>query len=326
VNPLAIQVEAADADWFPALVEHSASLVVVVDAVGTVTFANPAALAMFGVRHEEVIGANAFRFICPDDLERVTAHLAQLLRRPGTSNTDTVRFVSATGDLRVLETVATNLLDDEIVSGIVINGHDVTERDQYLTRLETTLDTVTVAVSNMVELRDPYTAGHQRQVAQIAVAIARHLVLPEEDIKGIEVAATIHDIGKIALPAEILTRPGRLSPAELEIVKTHAQAGHDVVAEILFPWPVAEMVLQHHERLDGSGYPNGLKARDILMGSRIVAVADVVSAMSSHRPYRPALGLAVALDELQANSGRLYDSDAVDACGRLYSLNALPVG
>jgi putative nucleotidyltransferase with HDIG domain len=191
--------------------------------------------------------------------------------------------------------------------------------------LETTLDTVTVAVSNMVELRDPYTAGHQRQVAQIAVAIARDLVLPEEDVKGIEVAATIHDIGKIAVPTEILTRPGRLSPAEWEIMKTHPQAGHDVVAEILFPWPVAEMVRQHHERLDGSGYPRGLKAGDILMGSRIVAVADVVSAMSSHRPYRPALGLAVALDELQANSGRLYDSDAVDACVRLYSLNALPL-
>jgi len=322
---LAEQVEAAHADWFPALVEHSTSLVVVVDGVGTVTFANPAGLAIFGARHEEVIGASALRFICPDDVERLTARLAQLLSRPGTSNTDMVRFVSATGDLRVLETVATNLLDDEIVSGIVINGHDVTERDQYLTRLETTLDTVTVAVSNMVELRDPYTAGHQRQVAQIAVAIARHLVLLEEDIKGIEVAATIHDIGKIAVPAEILTRPGRLNPAELEIVKTHAQAGHDVVADVPFPWPVAEMVLQHHERLDGSGYPNGVKAGDILMGSRIVAVADVVSAMSSHRPYRPALGLAVALDELQANSGRLYDSDVVDACVRLYSLNALPV-
>ena len=219
--------------------------------------------------------------------------------------------MSSTGEVRVLETVAANFLDDEVISGVVINGHDVTERNQYLTRLETTLDTVTVAVSNMVELRDPYTAGHQRQVAQIAVAIARHLVLPEEDVKGIEVAATIHDIGKIAVPAEILTRPGRLSPAELEIVKTHSQAGHDVVAEVPFPWPVAEMVLQHHERLDGSGYPNGVKAGDILLGSRIVAVADVVSAMSSHRPYRPALGLAVALDELQVNSGRLYDSDAL---------------
>jgi PAS domain S-box-containing protein len=319
------QVRTAHPGWFPALVEHSPNLVVVVDVDGVVMFANPAALAIFGVSHEEVIGASGFRFIYPNDLERLAARFAELRRCPGTSNAATLRFVSATGEVRVLETIAANFLDDEVISGFVINGHDVTERDQYLTRLETTLDTVTVAVSNMVELRDPYTAGHQRQVAQIAVAIARDLVLPEEDVKGIEVAATIHDIGKIAVPTEILTRPGRLSPAELEIMKTHPQAGHDVVAEILFPWPVAEMVLQHHERLDGSGYPRGLKAGDILMGSRIVAVADVVSAMSSHRPYRPALGLAVALDELQANSGRLYDSDAVDACVRLYSLNALPL-
>ena len=314
---LADQLSAADADWFPALVEHSPNLVVVIDGVGAVTYANPTASAMFGVAREDAIGTNAFRFVHPEDLDQLMGRFADLLRGPGTSNSDKVRFVSPTGEIRVLEIVATNLLDDGAISGIVINGHDVTERDQYLANLEASLHAVTVSAANMVELRDPYTAGHQRQVGRIAGAIARELGLSGEEVKGIEVAATIHDIGKIAIPAEILTRPGRLSPAEFEIIKTHCQAGHDIVAEVPFPWPVAEMILQHHERLDGSGYPNGLEGPDILLGSRIVAVADVLSAMASHRPYRPALGVDAALEELRENSGRLYDGDAVDAVVRV---------
>lgn len=166
----------------------------------------------------------------------------------------------------------------------------------------------------MVELRDPYTAGHQREVAQLAGAIAREMALDEEDVKGIEVAATLHDIGKIAVPTAILNRPGRLSPPEFELIKAHSQTGSDIVADVPFPWPVAEMILQHHERLDGSGYPSGLSDGDILMGSRILAIADVVSAISSHRPYRPAMGLDQAIAEIETHSGQLYDRDAVDAC------------
>jgi len=311
------QLEAARSDWFPALVEHSPNLVVVVDAVGAIMFANPAALAMFGVSSREAMGRSAFRFIHPDDLEQLTTRFVELLHRPGESKTDKVRFMSPAGDTRVLEIVATNLLEDAVISGIVVNGHDVTERDHYLASLEATLDAVTVSASNMVELRDPYTAGHQRQVAWIAGAIARELALSGEEVEGIEVAAAIHDIGKIAIPAEILVRPGRLSPAEFEIVKTHCQAGHDIVAEIPFPQPVAEMILQHHERLDGSGYPRGLQGDEILLGSRIVAVADVFSAMASYRPYRPALGVEAALDELRTDNGRLYDLDAVDSVVRV---------
>lgn len=314
-----------DRQWVSALVEHSPNLSVVVDAEGTLTYANPAALAMFGVCEAEAIGTNGFQFVSTEDLDRLSNQFTELLGRPGTSNTDTMRFRSAaTGEIRVLEIVATNLLEDPLIAGIVINGHDVTERDQSIARLEATLDAVTVAMADMVDLRDPYTAGHQRQVAAIAVAIARELGLPDEEIKGIEVAATIHDIGKIAIPAEILTRPGRLSAVEFEMVKTHSQAGHDIVAGIPFPWPVAEMILQHHERLDGSGYPRGLTRTDILRGSCIVAVADVFSAMSSHRPYRPALGADAALDELRSNSGRLYDEDSVAACIGLYSGGPLP--
>lgn len=310
-------MQIAHADWIPALVEHSPNLVVVVDGVGAVIYANPTALAMFGVSTAGAMRRSAFGFVHPEDLDRLTARFSELLRQPGTSTTDKIRFVSPAGDTRVLEIVATNLLEDEVVSGIVINGHDVTERDHYMTSLEATLDAVTVSAANMVELRDPYTAGHQRQVAHIAVAIARDLVLPDEEVQGIEVAATLHDIGKIAIPAEILGRPGRLTPAEFEIVKTHCQAGHDIMADVPYPQPVAEMILQHHERLDGSGYPRGLKAGDILMGSRIVSVADVFSAMASHRPYRPALGKSAALDELRAYSERLYDKDVVDSVVRV---------
>lgn len=182
---------------------------------------------------------------------------------------------------------------------------------------QTITDAITIAVANIVELRDPYTAGHQREVAQIAGAIARELELSDDEVKGIEVASTLHDIGKHAIPTEILTRPGLLTLAEFEIVKTHAQAGHDIVVEVPFPWPVAEMILQHHERLDGSGYPRGLEDNDILTGSRVLAVADVISAMAGPRPYRPALGLDAAMAEIEANRGRLYDPIVVDTCVHL---------
>ena len=325
VVPLQQSLAMEHAAWFPALVEHSPNLTVVVDRDGTVIFANPTALKMFGVSLEEAIGASGFAYIHPDDIERLANRFAKLVELPDISHFDTLRFVDPKGEVRVLETVATNLLEDEAVAGIVINGHDVTERDRYLTQLESTLEAVTVAVSTMVELRDPYTAGHQRQVARLAVAIAIELGLQADEVHGIEVAATIHDIGKISLPVEILTRPGRITPLEFEIVKTHAQAGHDIVANVPFPWPVADMILQHHERLDGSGYPNGLRGGAILPGSRIVTVADVVSAMSEHRPYRVSLGIDRALDELQSNSGRLYDEAVVAACLRLHDRHALPV-
>ncbi len=305
-------------EWFLALVQHSSDLIVVVDEAGAVAYANPAALVMFGVSAEEAIGTTTFQYVHPDDLERLIARHAELLQTPGASVAETLRFVSATGEVRVLEVVGTNCLQVGGVGGIVINGRDVTERNEYILKLETSFDAITMAMANVVELRDPYTAGHQRQVADIATAIARELALADDAVKGTEVAATLHDIGKIAIPAEILTRPGRLSPAEFEMIKTHPEAGYHIVAQVPFPWPVAEMILQHHERLDGSGYPKALRASAISIGSRILAVADAVSAMSAHRPYRLARGLDAALAELEANRGTLYDPVVVDACIGLF--------
>ncbi len=312
-------------EWYLALVQHSSDLIVVLDEQAVVIYVNPAGSALFGVRAEEAVGRSAFQYIHPEDRARVIARQAELLGSPGASMTDTLRSLSAMEEVRVLEIVATNCLQTASVAGIVINGRDVTERNEYVTKLKASFDAVTVAIANTVELRDPYTAGHLRQVAYIATEIARELGLADEDVKGIEVASTLHDIGKIAIPSEILSRPGRLSTAELEIVKTHPDAGYHIVVDISFPWPVAQMILQHHERLDGSGYPNGLVGDAILVGSRILAVADVISAMTEHRPYRPALGFDAAVAELEANSGRLYDPAIVNCCLRLFRDQRMPL-
>ena len=143
--------------------------------------------------------------------------------------------------------------------------------------------------------------------------------LPQDQIKGIRVAGLVHDIGKMSIPAEILAKPSKLSETEFDLIKAHPQAAYDILKSIDFPWPVADIILQHHERLDGSGYPKGIKDGDILLEARIIAVADVVEAMSSHRPYRPALGTDKALEEIEKNKGTLYDPEAVDACLRLFS-------
>jgi len=181
--------------------------------------------------------------------------------------------------------------------------------------LEGTVHTLVAAI----EMRDPYTAGHQRRVAQLACAIANEMGLSEEQIEGIRMAALIHDMGKITVPAEILSKPIPLSDHERGLIKNHAQVGHDVLKEMDFPWPLAQIVLQHHERLDGSGYPQGLSDEEIMLEARILAVADVVEAMASYRPYRPARGLDKALEEISQNRGVLYDTEVVDVCLKLFT-------
>jgi len=189
---------------------------------------------------------------------------------------------------------------------------------QQLVRLQTNLEDTVRAIATIAEMRDPYTSGHQTRVADLAAAIARQMGLPEEQVHGIHLAGVVHDLGKIRIPAEILSKLGKISDIERSLIKVHPQAGYDVLQGIDFPWPIAQMVLQHHERLDGSGYPQGLKGDQIIIGARILAVADVVEAMSSHRPYRPGLGIEAALDEITKQRGAYYDSRAVDACLALF--------
>jgi putative nucleotidyltransferase with HDIG domain len=185
-------------------------------------------------------------------------------------------------------------------------------------RLQRTIEVTIQALSTTIEMRDPYTAGHQRRVAVLASAIAEEMGLAKERIENVNIAGVIHDIGKIYIPVEILTRPGKLSEYEVNIIKAHPQYGRDIMTETEVPEPVAEIVHQHHERVNGSGYPDGKKADEILLESKILSVADVVEAMSSHRPYRPALGIDVALDEIRNHRGFYYDPDATDACLRLF--------
>ena len=193
------------------------------------------------------------------------------------------------------------------------------EQQRSLERLRENLEDTVAAIAATLEMRDPYTAGHERRVAELATAIAQEMGLPAEQVRGLHFGALIHDLGKIRVPAEILSKPGRLTPVEFELIKGHAQSGHDILKSIKFPWPVAQMVLQHHERLDGSGYPNGLKGEAILLEARILAVADTVEAMSSHRPYRPALGIEAALEHVREVRGRHFDAAVVDACLRLFA-------
>jgi putative nucleotidyltransferase with HDIG domain len=190
-------------------------------------------------------------------------------------------------------------------------------KDSYEKLRRIQLETVE-ALSSAGEKRDPYTAGHQHRVAILSCAIAQELNFTDHRIEGIRVAGLLHDIGKIYVPDKILTKPDRLDAIEFRIVKDHPQFGFDILKPIEFPWPVAQIVLQHHERLDGSGYPNNLKESDILMESKIVAVADVVEAMSCDRPYRAALGMDVVLQEITQKKGTLYDHAVVDACERLF--------
>lgn len=187
-----------------------------------------------------------------------------------------------------------------------------------LKKFERLLNETSSALAQAVEKRDPYTAGHQERVAQLALAIALEMELPEEKVRGVHMAAIVHDIGKIYVPAELLSKPGKLSDIEFALIKTHAQVGYDILKSIEFQWPIAQAVYQHHERANGSGYPRGLHDKDMLLEAKIIAVADVVEAMASHRPYRPALGIEMALDEISKNNGVLYDPNIVSACLGLF--------
>lgn len=209
-------------------------------------------------------------------------------------------------------------LADDLSRGVeVVRTRE--QRTAYRDRIETSLEAAVRAIAAAAALRDPYTAGHQRRVADLAVAIAEEMGIEPDFVSGIRVAALIHDIGKLAVPTEILSRPGKLSSAEFELIKGHAQAGYDIIADIDFPWDIAEMILQHHERLDGSGYPSGLEGDEICIGARILAVADTVEAMQAHRPYRAALGIEAALRVISSDRGILFDPAVTDACIRLFN-------
>lgn len=228
--------------------------------------------------------------------------------------------------IRALQTGAQDYLVKERIDGrlLVRSMRYAVERKRAQERLEEsyermhkTLHQTVEAIAFLCETRDRYTAGHQRRVTRLACDIGQLLGLSADQIEGLKVAGLVHDIGKISVPAEILNKPGKLTDHEYSIIKTHPRVGYDMLRKIDFPWPVADTVLEHHERLNGSGYPSGLSGESIVPHARILAVADVVEAMASHRPYRPAHPLEAALDEIKRNRASLYDPHAVDACSDL---------
>lgn len=196
---------------------------------------------------------------------------------------------------------------------------------RYSQQIEDAMLGTVTAMATMVEQRDPYTAGHQRRVGELSAAIAREMGLDVSRQKGLTIAGVLHDVGKIRVPSELLTKPTRLTAAEYALIQEHAQAGYEILKNIDFPWPIAEIARQHHERIDGSGYPRGLVGDQILLEARILAVADVIESMGSPRPYRSSLGLPAALDEIERNAGRLYDADVAAASLRLMRDKAYPL-
>lgn len=256
------------------------------------------------------------RFCHPEDLERMKKYHIARRKAGGKAPTEyEFRFIDKKGNTRNI------FLKVGIIPGTkksVASLIDITESKQAKERLEKTLDATIEAMSKIIEAKDPYTSGHQHRVCQLAVPLAQELGLPEDKIEGIRIASLIHDIGKIGLSTEILSKPTKLADIEFSLIKEHSQIGYDILKAIDFFYPVDKIVLQHHERINGSGYPNNLKGDEILLEAKIIGVTDVVEAMSSFRPYRPALGIDKALQEIIQNKGTLYDLEVVDACIKLF--------
>ncbi len=281
------------------------------DVDGHFTYVNEAAYKSRGYEKEELLGMDIFVLPTPEYVAHREKILGELLEK-GEVIFESAHFRKDGSILPVEIQARVFDLDDHPL--ILSAARDITERKQAVDKLRQALHGTVMALANTVEIKDPYTAGHQRRVAQLACDMARELGWLPDRVEGMQVLCFLHDMGKIAVPAEILNKAGKISITEFRLIKTHPQVGYDILKNIAFPWPVAQGVLQHHERLDGSGYPSGLTAGEISPEAKILAVADVVEAMASHRPYRPALGVDQALEEITRNKGKLYDSEAVDIC------------
>jgi PAS domain S-box-containing protein/putative nucleotidyltransferase with HDIG domain len=307
---------------FRDLVETTSDLVWEMDDRLVYTYISPHVYETLGYTPEEVLGKTPFDFVPLHEARQLTRLLNAALASHEPFRVIQVANLHKNGRTVFLESSGVPFFD---ASGRLVGyrgiHRDVTQRraadqqvHQTIRKLESTVESVIQAISLTVEMRDQYTAGHQKRVNQLACAIAKEMHLPMERVQIIRVAGLLHDFGKIFVPTEILIKPGKLNELEFSLVRSHPQSGYNVLKSIEFPWPIADIILQHHERMDGSGYPSHLREEEIGTEARILAVADVVEAMTFHRSYRPALGLDTALKEINKNKSALYDAKVAEAC------------
>ncbi|MGD9954423.1 MAG: GAF and HD-GYP domain-containing protein, partial [Burkholderiales bacterium] len=308
---------------FRRLVEQTLVGIFIIDAE-RIRYANPRAAEILGGKPEDFVGRPFRELVSEADWPAVEPEIRLVMTGGISSGKVEFRSRRADGAEIVIGAQGIRIIHEgqPATMGVM---QDISEKKRteeqirrYVLQLESAVKSTVGVAMALSELRDPYTAGHERRVAEIAVAIGREIGLDPDRLEGLRVAGQLHDVGKMTIPTEILAKPGRLSATEYELIKSHAQASYDVLKDVDFPWPVAEIARQHHERIDGSGYPQGLKGEAIMLEARIMAVADVVEAMSSHRPYRPGLGIDRALAEIERGMGTAYDDGAARACLALF--------
>jgi PAS domain S-box-containing protein len=320
----AIEALGKSEDKYRLLVENAEEAILIAQD-GFLKYVNPITVKMLGYSMEALTSMPFVELIHQDDRKKLFEAHIRRLKGEEHQPVHQFRFLTSDGSVRWADSRSVTIPWEGKPATLNFIT-DVTERKKAdeehqhgIERIRKALGATVQAMAMTVEARDPYTAGHQHRVSDLARAIATEMDLPSHQIDGVRMASMIHDIGKISVPAEILSKPTKLSEIEFSLIKIHSQSGYDILKDIDFPWPIARIVLEHHERRDGSGYPNGLTGDKLLMESRILAVADVVESMSSHRPYRASLGLDPALKEITVNRGVLYDPEVVDACLRLFN-------
>ena len=310
---------------FASIFKDNPEAIVYVDEQGNILDINSRFFELFGYSLEEIKGKNINSgIIHPSDKIIEGKDLDSKALFKGYINFETIRK-KKDGTLLPVSISGSPIVVNGRPRGMIGIFMDITNRKtteeqlkESFKKLQKTMEDSIYSISLVTEARDAYTAGHQQKVSKLAVALAKEMGFPKDKVEGIKIAALIHDVGKINLPAEILSKPGKLSEIEFNLIKNHSQTGYDILKKVDFLWPIARIVLQHHEKINGSGYPRGLKGDEILLEAKIICVADVVEAMSYHRPYRPALGINKALEEISKNKGILYDQEVVDVCLELF--------
>jgi PAS domain S-box-containing protein len=287
--------------------------------------ANDLICKYFGYSQEEITSRNLYDVLTDESKKLFSERLNKMMVGEEVAENPEFEIIDKDEKRLWVQLNTKYFYDSEGLAGADVVAHDITDRKLAEKQLQQTLESLRRAVNttiqvmvSAVEARDPYTSGHQIRSADLARAIAKEMGLPQDKIDGIRMAGSIHDIGKLSIPAEILSKPTKLSDIEFSLIKAHAQRGYEMLRDVESPWPLAQIVYQHHERMDGSGYPRNLKGEEICIEARVLSVADVVEAMASHRPYRPGLGIDAALNEIEKNRGIFYDNTAADACLRLF--------